>query len=97
MGERRSSARVIFVSRDLLRRDFGIGFRGDRSSSLFERRDEIEKLEAELTFRPRARVVNVGRDRTICDFALAIDAEYLFFSHVLEEIAHAQDDNGMTD
>ena len=96
MGERRSSARVILVGLDLLRRDFGIGLTRNCSSSFFERRDEIEKLEAELTFGPCARIVHVGSHGAVRDFALAVYPEYLIFSHVLEQVAHAQHDHGMT-
>lgn len=40
--------------------------------------------------------MNVGRDRTVGDFILAVDSEDLLFGHVLEQVAHAENDDRMS-
>lgn len=94
-GDRRRSARVTRVTFVLLRGDFGIRARRYRSACFFEWRDEVEELEAKLAFGSCGWIVNVGSDRTVGDFVLAVDSQDLLFGHVLEQVAHAEDDYGM--
>jgi len=81
----------------LARRDSSIGFRRYRSAGLLERRYEIEKIESEISSRTERWIVAVEGDRAVRDFLRAIYRQNLVFCHMLEEIAEAKHDDGVTD
>src|SRR5688500_3443516 len=96
-GQSRSIARLTSVACTLFRRDSGIGLRRHRCSRFLEWSDEVEQLEIELSARRCAFVVPVQSYGTVGDFVFLVDLQDLFFSHVLDEIAHAEHDYGMSD
>src|SRR2546423_2924699 len=96
-GQRRRSGAVTATGRLLARADTRVGFRGHRSASLLERRDEVEELETQISSRAECRIMLVERDRAVGDLLLLVDGQQLGLGQMLDDVAHAQHHDRVAD
>lgn len=96
-GQRRNNAAVTATGRSVARANFGVGLRGHRRARFLERGDEVEQRQSEISARTKPLVMLVHRHRAVRDLVLLVDRQQILFGEVLEDVAHTEHDDRVTD
>jgi len=82
---------------ELARTEARVRLGGHGSAALLERCDEVEELEAQIPARTECLIVLVKCDGAIGNLLLFVDREQLGLCQVLDDVAHAENYDGVTD